>query len=188
MATHKGQGRGGSGDGKPRSGGKAATTAASNAVASTHGRAQEGAIPVKARFLSDVHSTEFRQVQEQILNAAERNGYQDKCLFAIKIAVEEALVNAIKHGNRGDKTKHVTIEANISPQEAEITIEDEGPGFHRGDVPDPLAEENIEKPSGRGILLIESYMTQVSWDQGGRRVRMIKRRADERSPGCMAHG
>lgn len=185
MATHKGQGRGG--NGKARSGGKA-TTAAADGVGTASRRSQKGAIPVKARFLSDVHSSEFRQVQEQILDAAERNGYQDKCLFAIKIAVEEALVNAIKHGNKGDKSKHVTIEATISALEAEITIEDEGPGFHRRDVPDPLAEENIEKPSGRGILLIESYMTNVSWDNGGRRVRMIKRRTDERAPGCMAHG
>jgi serine/threonine-protein kinase RsbW len=160
MATHRGQGRGGGGNGKAR---------------------------LKARFLSDMHCSEFRQVQQEILDAAVRNGYQDKCLFAIKIAVEEALVNAIKHGNKGDRNKHVTIEASISPQQAEITIEDEGPGFHRSHVPDPLTDENIEKPSGRGILLIESYMTQVSWDNGGRRVRMVKRRTDERAPGCVTH-
>jgi len=187
MATNKGQGRGGgggrsagNGNGKARAGGKA-TAAPGNAAAADH----QGTTPVRARFLSDVHCLEFRQVQEQILDAAERNGYQEKCLFAIKIAVEEALVNAIKHGNRGDKSKHVTIEASISPLEAEITIEDEGPGFHRAAVPNPLAEENIEKPSGRGILLIESYMTKVSWDHGGRRVRMVKLRSDHRSPGCV---
>src|SRR4051812_13881788 len=122
-------------------------------------------------------------VQQQILDSAAKHGFGDQCLFALKIAVEEALVNAIKHGNKLDKNKHVTIEAEISPKHAEITIADEGPGFERGDVPDPLAEENLEKPSGRGILLIESYMTKVSWDQGGRRVRMVKS-ADDAGPGC----
>ena len=92
--------------------------------------------------------------------------------------MEEALVNAIKHGNKLDPDKRVMIDATISPNEAEISIEDEGPGFDRGSVPDPLAEENLEKPSGRGILLIESYMSQVKWDHGGRRVRMVKKNND----------
>lgn len=143
-----------------------------------------GNMPLKATIVSDF-STDFREVQRQIIDAAEKNGYQDQCLFAIKIALEEALVNAIKHGNKLDKNKHVTIEARISPLAAEITIEDEGPGFRRSDVPDPLADENLEKPSGRGILLIESYMTQVTWDHGGRRLRMIKNRGDSDNPACM---
>src|SRR5437899_11871225 len=102
MATAKGQGRNGSGRGRRGSG--------------------AGATPVKAIILSDF-AAGF-EVQQRILDAAEKNGYREQCLFAIKIAVEEALVNAIKHGNKLDKTKHVTIEATISPQEAEITIED----------------------------------------------------------------
>lgn len=142
-----------------------------------------GATPFKVTILSDF-SADFREVQRQILDVAEKNGYQDQCLFAIKIALEEALVNAIKHGNKHDKSKHVTIEAMISPLVAEIMVEDEGPGFHRPDVPDPLAEENLEKPSGRGLLLIESYMSKVSWDHGGRRLRMVKNRGDSTNPTC----
>jgi serine/threonine-protein kinase RsbW len=143
-----------------------------------------GNMPLKATIISDF-SSDFREVQRQIIDAAEKNGYQDQCLFAIKIALEEALVNAIKHGNKLDKNKHVTIEAQITPLVAEITIEDEGPGFRRSDVPDPLADENLEKPSGRGILLIESYMSEVRWDHGGRRLRMIKNRGDSGNPACM---
>jgi serine/threonine-protein kinase RsbW len=131
---------------------------------------------VRATIASDF--TAGFQVQQQILDAAERLGFKEQCLFAIKIAVEEALVNAIKHGNKLDPGKHVIIEAAISPRQAEISIEDEGPGFDRGLVPDPLADENLEKPSGRGILLIESYMNQVKWDHGGRRVRMVKMNTD----------
>jgi serine/threonine-protein kinase RsbW len=132
--------------------------------------------PVRATIASDF-TAGFR-VQQQILDAAERLGFKEQTLFAIKIAVEEALVNAIKHGNKLDPGKHVIIEASISPKQAEISIEDEGPGFDRGSVPNPLADENLEKPSGRGILLIESYMNQVRWDHGGRRVRMVKKNND----------
>ena len=129
--------------------------------------------PVKATINSDF--TAGYEIQKRIIDAAVLHGYKDQSLFAIKIALEEALVNAIKHGNKLDPSKHVTIEAAISAAQAEISIEDEGPGFDRGSVPDPLAEENLEKASGRGILLIESYMSQVTWDHGGRRLRMVKR-------------
>jgi serine/threonine-protein kinase RsbW len=139
--------------------------------------------PVKATIPSDF-SAGFESVQQQILDAAQRHGFKEQCLFAIKIAVEEALVNAIKHGNKLDPAKWVRVEATVTPAEAEICIEDEGPGFDRAAVPDPLAEENLEKPSGRGILLIESYMNHVSWDRGGRRVRMVKKNNDK-TPDCM---
>ena len=133
--------------------------------------------PVKATILSDF--TAGHEVQKRILDAVVQHGYRDQSIFAIKIALEEALVNAIKHGNKLDPSKHVTIEASISAGQAEIYIEDEGPGFDRSTVPDPLADENLEKASGRGILLIESYMTQVTWDHGGRRLRMVKRNEEE---------
>jgi serine/threonine-protein kinase RsbW len=142
---------------------------------------RNGSDVVKATIPSDF-SAGFR-IQQQILDAAARHGFKEQCLFAIKIAVEEALVNAIKHGNKQDLSKQVVIEAAITPGQAEIVIEDQGPGFDRTSVPDPLAEENLEKPSGRGILLIESYMTHVTWDLGGRRVKMIKNAADK-GPGC----
>jgi serine/threonine-protein kinase RsbW len=132
----------------------------------------EGAI--KETIASD-YGTGFSEVQRRILGAAEKCGYRSQVLFALKMAIEEALVNAIKHGNKNDHTKSVLVEASFSPQQAEICIEDQGPGFERSSVPDPLADENLEKPSGRGILLIESYMTEVQWENGGRRVRMIKR-------------
>lgn len=132
--------------------------------------------PVKATINSDF-SAGF-EVQQRILDAAVKHGFKEHCLFAIKIALEEALVNAIKHGNKLDPRKHITIEAAITGKKAEICIEDEGPGFDRSQVPDPLAEENLEKSSGRGILLIESYMSQVTWDHGGRRVTMVKKNSD----------
>jgi serine/threonine-protein kinase RsbW len=129
--------------------------------------------PVKAIIPSDYSAG--LEILQRILDDAEQHGFEEQCLFAIKIAVEEAIVNAIKHGNKLDPNKRVHIEAAITPKQAEICIEDEGPGFDRSSVPDPLAAENLEKPSGRGILLIESYMNDVAWDNGGRRVRMVKK-------------
>ena len=113
-------------------------------------------------------------VQKQILEDLQRNGFHGQTFFAVNLALEEALTNAIKHGNRLDPHKKVHVQAKVTPRQAEIVIEDEGEGFDRSSVPDPTHEENLEKCSGRGILLIEAYMSRVTWDRGGRRVRMIK--------------
>ena len=104
----------------------------------------------------------------------EKAGFDPDSQFAIKLALEEALINAIKHGNKLDRTKHVHIEWKVTPQVAEIIIEDEGPGFNRAKVPDPTSEPNLEKLTGRGLLLIETYMNNVEYSKGGRRVRLVK--------------
>lgn len=114
------------------------------------------------------------EVQLSILADVKKAGFDQHCFFAIKLALEEALVNAIKHGNRLDPEKTVVITASVTARRAEITVEDQGPGFERNNVPDPTWEENLEKCSGRGILLIESYMNRVRWDRGGRRLKMVK--------------
>ena len=115
-----------------------------------------------------------RDVQERILRDVEQSGFSTDNAFAVRIALEEAMVNAIKHGNRMDRTKKIHVEAKVTPKRAEITIEDEGAGFDRGAIPDPTDEPNLDKPSGRGILLIEAYMDGVEWSRGGRRLRMVK--------------
>ncbi|HEY8751309.1 MAG TPA: ATP-binding protein [Tepidisphaeraceae bacterium] len=125
-------------------------------------------------FVINSNLAEGRDVQRQILEKVQTCGFRGTNFFAVNLALEEALVNAIKHGNRLDPNKKVKVHAKITPKKAEIMIEDEGPGFDRSSVPDPTVAENLEKCSGRGILLIEAYMTQVSWDRGGRRLRMVK--------------
>ncbi|HEX8523094.1 MAG TPA: ATP-binding protein [Tepidisphaeraceae bacterium] len=137
--------------------------------------------PLKFEIRSDY--SEGRQVQQRILDDVEKSGFDSESTFAIKLALEEALINAIKHGNKLDPNKKVHIEARVTPRRAEITIEDEGPGFNRQDVPDPTVEENICKCSGRGILLIESFMNRVQWTRGGRRVKMIKNNQPKRATG-----
>jgi serine/threonine-protein kinase RsbW len=115
-----------------------------------------------------------RTVQKEILDDIRRNGFKGNTFFAINLALEEALTNAIRHGNSLDPGKKIHVESKVSARRVEITIEDEGPGFDRGSIPDPTAAENLEKCSGRGILLIEAYMNRVTWDRGGRRLRMVK--------------
>ena len=116
-----------------------------------------------------------REVQKKILDKVARSGFNDQSAFAIKLALEEALINAIKHGNKLDPGKKVTIEAKVTNNMAEIVIEDQGPGFQRESVPDPTAEENLEKCSGRGILLIRTFMDVVRYNPAGNELTMTKR-------------
>jgi serine/threonine-protein kinase RsbW len=131
------------------------------------------------RFDIASSNDEAVDVKLRILQELEQVGFNSHSHFAVKLALEEALINAIKHGNKLDKNKRVKIEAKITPDVAEITIEDEGPGFDRSSVPDPTLEENLEKCSGRGILLMEAYMNSVKWSNHGRRVKMIKKNEAE---------
>ena len=119
---------------------------------------------------------EGRHVQDRIMQEVERNHYDNDSVYAIRLALEEALINAIKHGNKLDRKKKVKVEATVTPEQTEIQIEDEGPGFHRENVPDPTADENLERLHGRGILLMEAYMNAVEWSRGGRRVRLVRSR------------
>lgn len=127
------------------------------------------------RFTIPSDFTAGREVQEKILHEITCCGYQGQNLFAIKLSLEEALINAIKHGNKLDPAKQVKVLARVTPKEAEITIEDQGAGFERCCVPDPTLEENLQKCSGRGILLMEAYMNSVEYSKGGRRLRMVKK-------------
>jgi serine/threonine-protein kinase RsbW len=101
-------------------------------------------------------------------------GFSEKEVFGIRLSVEEAVINGIKHGNGGDPSKQVRIEYSVSPQQVLVSIEDEGPGFNPEAVPDPLAAENLERPSGRGVFLMRCYMTWVQFNECGNRVTMRK--------------
>ena len=118
-----------------------------------------------------------RDVHKAIMDRVESFNYGEQSSFAIRLALEEGLMNAIKHGNKLDPNKTVHVEAKVTAKSTQITIEDQGKGFDRGDVPDPCASENLLKCSGRGILLMEAYMDKVQYTRGGRRVKLIKKNA-----------
>ena len=127
------------------------------------------------RFIIRSDFAEGRAVQQRILDEVARHTYCEDATFAISLALEEALINAIKHGNKFDHAKVVRVQASVTPQQTEIIIEDEGPGFQRSNVPDPTTDENIERLHGRGILLMEAYMDEIEWASGGRQVRMVRK-------------
>ena len=135
----------------------------------------ETALETTLKFVIASEYPEGRRVQDRILDELVRRQYDPAATFAIRIALEEALINAIKHGNQFDKSKKVRVRAKISDEQADISVEDQGPGFNRASVPDPTAQENLERLHGRGILLMEAYMDRVQWSRGGRRVRLIRR-------------
>lgn len=91
------------------------------------------------------------------------------------VALDEAFVNAVKHGNKFDSGKLIRIVAEVSRQEARFTIEDEGEGFDVNSIPDPLDPQNIFKTSGRGVLFIYNIMDEVKYNDRGNRLTMVKR-------------
>lgn len=94
------------------------------------------------------------------------------------VALDEAFVNAVKHGNKYDANKVVRIECDISQKEARFTVEDEGEGFDVNAIPDPLDPENLFKTSGRGVLFIYNIMDEVAYNERGNRLTMVKKAAE----------
>jgi serine/threonine-protein kinase RsbW len=118
-----------------------------------------------------------QSVQERIIQLLEALRYDERDVFGVRLAIEEALVNAIKHGNQMDPTKTVRITCQIAPHKIRIEIEDQGPGFQIEEVPDPTADENLERPCGRGIMLMRAFMSSIAYNESGNRVILEKHRS-----------
>jgi len=119
---------------------------------------------------------EGQAVQERIISLLEQMDYPMRDVFGVRLALEEALVNAIKHGNQMDPSKKVHIECRVNAERIWIRIRDEGQGFDINALPDPTLEENLEKPSGRGVLLMREFMTNVEYNERGNCVTLEKHR------------
>jgi serine/threonine-protein kinase RsbW len=145
----------------------------------TRGRAPSNGVSRRAEspleFVIPSDLAASRDVHKQIMDRVESSKYDEQSVFAIRLALEEGLMNAIRHGNKLDARKVVYVVAKVTPKATEIVIEDQGKGFDRSSVPDPCAHENLLKCSGRGILLMEAYMDKVDYSKGGRRVKMVKK-------------
>src|SRR5690606_2713210 len=96
---------------------------------------------------------EARKILDELLGTLSQNQWAEEDTFGIHLAVEEASMNAINHGNQRDPEKLVSVDYRLSADLLRITVEDEGPGFDPEDVPDPTLEENLELPAGRGLML-----------------------------------
>ena len=117
---------------------------------------------------------EVPAVQQAIRDEVQAQGYDEDTVFAVRLALEEALSNAIRHGNCGDESKSVTVEYAIDPKQIRISVADEGCGFQPDTLPDPCAEENLARPHGRGVMLMQAYMDEVSYNDAGNCVTMVK--------------
>ena len=117
-----------------------------------------------------------QQIQERIVKILEDLDWFPRDVFGVRLALEEALVNAIKHGNGMDPDKSVRIVCRIGRHKLRIEIEDEGDGFEPDAVPDPTAPENLEKPCGRGLMLMRSFMSVIEYNDVGNRVTLEKYR------------
>ena len=120
--------------------------------------------------------TEVSKVQGILLDEAKAHGFGREACWSIRLALDEALNNAIRHGNGGDPSKKVTIDFEVTEKQARIKVRDEGGGFNPGDLPDPTLNENLVRPHGRGVMLMKTYMSEVHFDCGGNTVTLVKRR------------
>jgi len=127
-----------------------------------------------AEFPSD--SKDALPVKQTILSALKRLRYGESAVFSIKLALEEAIANAIKHGNANDPGKKVTVRFRIDKDEAAFSVRDEGPGFLPEKVPDCTSPDRLPLPNGRGIMLMRAYMDEVCYQDRGREVYFMKRR------------
>jgi serine/threonine-protein kinase RsbW len=100
----------------------------------------------------------------------------------IFVALDEAIANAIKHGNKNDPNKRVYIKVEITPDEARFTITDQGDGFDLENVPNPTDPEYILRPCGRGVMLIYHIMDEVRYNTRGNQIIMVKRPEKEATP------
>ncbi|MBR6435359.1 MAG: ATP-binding protein [Thermoguttaceae bacterium] len=136
---------------------------------------------------SDVQWTWYRDVElksdstdctrgllDDILNALMANGWENKLVFGVHLSMEEALVNAVMHGNKFNPAKKVHVRVGISSNLFRAEIADEGDGFDPNRLPDPTDPDYLDKPNGRGVMLMRNFMTRVEYNPKGNSVFMEK--------------
>jgi serine/threonine-protein kinase RsbW len=119
--------------------------------------------------------TLMNAVLEYLLNRVSKLGLVEVEQSNLFVALDEAFVNAVRHGNRNDPDKLLRVTAELSQREAIFTVEDEGDGFDVHEIPDPTDAANLFKSNGRGVLLIYNIMDEVEYSKSGKRLRMVKR-------------
>ena len=114
---------------------------------------------------------------EEVMTAVRTDSWNDKDLFAVELVLEEALTNAVKHGNHSDPAKNVRFECKLNSRKCWVRIEDEGSGFDPNSLADPREPANQMAASGRGILLVRHFATRVKWNERGNVIEFEKDRS-----------
>jgi serine/threonine-protein kinase RsbW len=127
---------------------------------------------MKTKIENDSHL--LKEVSNVLIDDLKARGVDEDIIFDIYVGFEEALRNAMIHGNKSASDKKVAVETEIEGNKVTIMVEDEGEGFDPESLPDPTLDENLLKESGRGVYLINHLMDEVRYENDGRRVVMIK--------------
>jgi serine/threonine-protein kinase RsbW len=129
-------------------------------------------LDIASRFeMLDVAQTVLSQVCKIV-------GFENETVHYLAVAVRESIVNAIKHGNKQEESKRVEIVFTLREGSLQVEVKDQGEGFQPGEIPDPLAPENLLKAYGRGIFFMRQFMDEVDYSfprRGGTVVRMVKK-------------
>ena len=124
---------------------------------------------------------ELESVQRLISQATAAFGLSEDMAYWMELTISESVINAIRHGNQFDPLKKARLAISFDGENVEVIVEDQGSGFSLDELADPTRDENILKPCGRGILIIRSFMDEVSLsprEGGGTRLHMLKRVPD----------
>lgn len=130
--------------------------------------------PGNCSIVVESKSSAVTDVCKQILSKLEENKFDNDDIFAVHLTLEEAFLNAVKHGNKMDPKKKVKIDYCVAPDKVEISITDEGSGFEPESVEDPRFGKGLYEPGGRGLLLMNSYMDIVKFNERGNSVYMVR--------------
>lgn len=139
--------------------------------------------PISRSVAIESRPTAIVEVCEQLLSEVKANDFSEEDVFAVHLALEEAFINAIKHGHKMDTSKKVKIDYSVGMDKVEVSMADLGNGFDPDSIPDPRVGKNIYKTEGRGLLLMRSYMDVVEFNKRGNGVRMVRYKEKPRLSG-----
>jgi serine/threonine-protein kinase RsbW len=132
--------------------------------------------PVQLEIRIPSNTSDGLSVQERLVSLMENFSYSMRDIFAMRLSLEEGITNAIRHGNKLSADKFVTVSCHIDNDRMRVVVIDEGEGFEPDAVPDPTLEEFIERPCGRGLMLMRAYLNVCEYSDGGRCLTMERER------------
>jgi serine/threonine-protein kinase RsbW len=156
--------------------------------AANGGPGESGRRAGAASFAGPYREVSLRRAQEvaplleDVALAMAGRGYSLRDRSGVRLALEEAIVNALRHGNGYDPSKCVRVRYQVAAEGVLAEVQDEGPGFDPAAVPDPTPPEHLDRACGRGLQLMRQFMTAVRFGGRGNRVFLYKRRAPEPPP------
>jgi serine/threonine-protein kinase RsbW len=146
-----------------------------------HGTTQEAGLGENCPWQSLCCLEEVHPAIETVTLTMAGHGYRERDIFGMRLALEEAIVNGLKHGHMYDPSKRVVIRYRVGSEHVLVEVKDQGPGFEPSQIPDSTAPENLERPSGRGLLLMRSYMTWIRYNKQGNSVTLCLKKYQQPS-------